>query len=68
VGFDVAPSADQPGNCATQLILASTFDQSCTQDSDCVSVGEGSVCLPCLFECVRVGRSAWTSPRTPKPT
>ncbi|HEX4340769.1 MAG TPA: hypothetical protein VH062_32900 [Polyangiaceae bacterium] len=33
---------------ATCTILASSYDQSCTQDSDCVPVGEGKGCgAPC---------------------
>ncbi len=35
----------------TRIIQASSFDQSCKVDSDCVAVGEGDVCYPCIVAC-----------------
>ncbi len=34
-----------------QLIQASNYDQSCKTDSDCIAVGEGNACYPCVIEC-----------------
>jgi hypothetical protein len=40
------------GTCdLSQVIEAASYDQSCVQDSDCVAVGQGSVCYPCIFAC-----------------
>jgi hypothetical protein len=36
---------------STASILASSFDQSCVSDLDCVPVGQGSVCPVCNFVC-----------------
>ena len=32
-------------------IRASTYDQSCQKASECVAIGEGSVCAACLLSC-----------------
>jgi hypothetical protein len=34
-----------------QLIQASSYDQSCKVDSDCVGVAEGNACFPCVIQC-----------------
>jgi hypothetical protein len=34
-----------------ELIQASNYDQSCTVDSDCVSIAVGDACYPCLVIC-----------------
>jgi hypothetical protein len=34
-----------------QLIQASSYDQSCKVDSDCVGVAEGNACYPCTVQC-----------------
>jgi hypothetical protein len=49
---DNACVADQPGDCTdanVQLIQASSYDQSCKTDTDCVPISEGNACdlLPC---------------------
>ena len=41
-------SCDDPD---AQVIQASDYDQSCTTDSDCVAVGEGSFCYPGAGRC-----------------
>lgn len=44
------PTGD--GACtSTASIQASSFDQSCVSDLDCVAVGQGSVCAQCGFVC-----------------
>ena len=44
--------ASGDGPCtSTASILASSFDQSCVSDLDCVPVGQGSVCAECGFVC-----------------
>jgi len=50
---DAPPSlATGDGACtSTASILASSFDQSCVSDLDCVPVGQGSVCAECGFVC-----------------
>jgi len=46
------PSATDDGGCmSTASVLASSFDQSCVSDLDCVSVGQGAVCGGCGFVC-----------------
>jgi hypothetical protein len=45
--MDNACVADQPGYCTdanVQLIQASSYDQSCKTDADCVAVSEGNAC------------------------
>jgi len=45
-------NGDTPGRCdVSQVIESADYDQTCTTDSDCVRVGEGSVCYPCIFDC-----------------
>jgi hypothetical protein len=39
------------GDPDAQVIQASNYDQSCTTDSDCVAVGEGSFCYPGAGRC-----------------
>jgi hypothetical protein len=42
------------GDCtdaSAQIILASNYDQSCTTDTDCVSVAEGNFCYPGATNC-----------------
>ena len=34
-----------------QLIVASNYDQSCTTAADCIAVGEGNACYPCVIAC-----------------
>lgn len=34
-----------------ETISASTYDQSCTTAADCVGVGEGNACYPCVLAC-----------------
>ena len=33
--------------CGPQIIDPTKYDQTCTQDTDCVPVGSGDVCTPC---------------------
>ncbi|MDQ3334434.1 MAG: hypothetical protein M4D80_04680 [Myxococcota bacterium] len=40
------------------LVLASRFDQSCTYNSDCVAVYEGSACAPCRCANAAIHRDA----------
>lgn len=44
---------DQPEctDANVQFIRASDYDQSCNTDSDCVPVGEGNACYPCVIAC-----------------
>jgi len=47
-----------------ELIQASNYDQSCTVDSDCVSIAVGDACYPCVVACQTGGaihRSALSS-------
>jgi hypothetical protein len=37
---------------SSQVIMASSYDQSCTVDSDCVGVAQGDSCRPCDFTCI----------------
>jgi hypothetical protein len=42
------------GDCtdaSAQIILASSYDQSCTTDSDCIGVAEGNFCYPGATNC-----------------
>jgi hypothetical protein len=57
-------SGSSSGGGAT--ILASSFDQSCTQDTDCSAVTEGSVCAACSCPNAAVAKSARTSFDTQK--
>ena len=34
-----------------QIIQASNYDQSCKTKSDCLAVGEGNACYPCVIAC-----------------
>jgi hypothetical protein len=46
------PSSNVPCTDANiQNISASNYDQTCRVDSDCVAVGEGNACYPCVLEC-----------------
>lgn len=47
VGAGDASSCDAGG----ARILASSYDQTCTSDSDCAEVSEGDPCNPCDFSC-----------------
>ncbi len=40
-----------PTPSCTADIQAANYDQSCSVDSDCVAVGEGSACSPCALAC-----------------
>lgn len=62
VGPEQACNSDQPGGsfcCATAPdagctdggIAASSYDQSCTIDSDCIAIAEGNSCSLCGFNC-----------------
>jgi hypothetical protein len=45
---------DAGGSCTdanAQVVMASSYDQSCMVDSDCVGVSEGNSCQPCDFSC-----------------
>jgi hypothetical protein len=49
---DSSADAAGDGACTSKAsILASSFDQSCVSDLDCVQVGQGSVCAECGFVC-----------------
>lgn len=39
------------GLCTAPPVQATNYDQTCTVDSDCVSVAEGNPCMPCGFGC-----------------
>jgi hypothetical protein len=49
-GFCCDPIIPYEG-CHDGGIKASSYDQSCTSDSDCVAVAEGDSCLACAFSC-----------------
>ena len=62
VGPEQACNSDQPGGsfccavapdagCTAGGIAASSYDQSCTLDSDCISIAEGNSCSLCGFDC-----------------
>jgi hypothetical protein len=60
---DTSSNPVQPTICTdadVQLIQASSYDQSCTTDSDCIAVGEGNACYPCAIACTSaaINRSA----------
>jgi len=40
-----------PPACTSQPIQAASYDQICSNDSDCVAVGEGNACLPGELNC-----------------
>jgi hypothetical protein len=55
---DAGPASDDaspPGSvsdatsCAT--ISASSYDQTCANDADCVAIAEGNACIPCGLSC-----------------
>ncbi|MGO9836136.1 MAG: hypothetical protein ACLP1X_18190 [Polyangiaceae bacterium] len=46
----VSPSGGA-GACTSRMIVASSFDQSCVSDFDCVGVAEGNACEACGLEC-----------------
>jgi hypothetical protein len=49
-----------PDDCTdanVQLIQASSYNQSCTRDSDCIAVAEGNGCLPGAFDCTNAAIS-----------
>jgi hypothetical protein len=53
----LAPGSD--GACdPTETINAESYDQACTKDSDCVPVGQGNVCDPCLLTCTTTAINA----------
>jgi len=35
---------------SSQVIVASSYEQSCNVDKDCVAIAEGNVCDPCVFD------------------
>jgi len=42
------------GSCTdanAEVVMASSYDQSCASDSDCVGISEGNSCQPCDFSC-----------------
>jgi hypothetical protein len=59
-GAPAAPSdAGQPCTDANiQMIQASDYDQTCANDSDCIAVGEGNACYPCVVQCPTAAISA----------
>jgi hypothetical protein len=38
-------------NASAPVILASSYDRSCTTDSDCLAISAGNSCDPCAFSC-----------------
>jgi hypothetical protein len=51
---EAGDDAGQSGYCAdadVQLIRASSYDQSCNADTDCVSVSEGNACETGFLDC-----------------
>lgn len=46
-----------PGT-GSQVIAASSYDQSCAVDSDCAGVSEGDSCKPCDFSCANAAINA----------
>lgn len=51
---DNACLPNQPGYCTDaneQLVLASSYDQSCKTDADCLAVAEGNGCNVGAFDC-----------------
>jgi hypothetical protein len=44
---DICASEDA----SPQVVMASSYDQSCAVDTDCVGVSEGNSCKPCDFNC-----------------
>ncbi|MGO9839032.1 MAG: hypothetical protein ACLP1X_33025 [Polyangiaceae bacterium] len=53
VVFDAGSCTD-----ASATVQASSYDQSCTVDTDCVGVSEGDSCNPCDFSCVNAAINA----------
>ena len=55
----VRPDADtSPMQTPSTLVLASSFDQSCTYDSECVAVYQGNACAPCRCANAAIHRDA----------
>ena len=50
----VVPDA---ASCTDGGIEASSYDQTCAKDSDCVAIGEGNSCLLCAFNCTNAAIS-----------
>jgi hypothetical protein len=52
-GEDSGPNAC--ADASVRTIQASSYDQSCTVDTDCRLIGEGNACTPCAFNCPSSG-------------
>ncbi len=44
--YGIAAEAETCADAASQNIMASSYDQTCQVDSDCVAVEEGNFCTP----------------------
>jgi len=56
---DAAVAVDaSPMQTPTTLVLANSFDQSCTRDDECVAVYEGNACAPCRCANAAIRRDA----------
>lgn len=50
--------SDVAANCTIRLIQASSYDRSCTVDTDCRAIAEGNSCIPCEFMCTNAAINA----------
>jgi hypothetical protein len=46
-----AAAESAPASCMNHFIQASSYDQSCNVDTDCVAIAEGDTCVACAFSC-----------------
>ncbi len=46
-----------------QIIQASSYDQTCTADSDCTGITEGNSCNPCSLSCVNASINVHALPQ-----
>jgi hypothetical protein len=60
VVFDAGNSCT---DASATTVWASSYDQSCTVDTDCVGVSEGDSCNPCDFNCVNAAINAGGLPQ-----
>jgi hypothetical protein len=58
VSPDPAPTPAPQGPAATTAVRASSYDQYCTRDEECVAVFQGNACQPCRCATAAIRRDA----------
>jgi hypothetical protein len=48
---DASPPGSTPDATSCMTISASSYDQTCANDADCVAIAEGDACMPCGLGC-----------------